>query len=49
MAPGAILAWAVSLPCSLWEDVEQHGFNDLLKQMADEALAGLPANALDTI
>ncbi|KAK1764381.1 hypothetical protein QBC33DRAFT_197524 [Phialemonium atrogriseum] len=49
MAPGAILAWAVSLPCSLWEDVGQHIFNNLLKQMADKALSGLPANALDTI
>ncbi len=40
MAPGAILAWAASLPSRTWEDIAMDVFYSLAEQMANERPLG---------
>ncbi|RSM19763.1 hypothetical protein CDV31_001394 [Fusarium ambrosium] len=54
LGAGAILAWGVSLPPSLWEEMDQLVFNDVAKQMTEAAVGSEPvaeiaSNARDII
>ncbi|RTE70367.1 hypothetical protein BHE90_015238 [Fusarium euwallaceae] len=54
LGAGAILAWGVSLPPSLWEVMDQLVFNDVTKQMTEaavgsEPIAEIALNAQDII
>lgn len=54
LGAGAILAWGVSLPPSLWEEMDQLVFNDVTKQMTEaavgsEPIAEIASNARDII
>ncbi|KAM4057189.1 hypothetical protein HRG_004029 [Hirsutella rhossiliensis] len=54
LGAGPILAWAVSLPPSSWEEMDQLVFNDVARQMVDagaggEPVADIAVNVRDTI
>ncbi|KAJ4314845.1 hypothetical protein N0V84_008676 [Fusarium piperis] len=46
LGAGAILAWGVSLPPSLWEEMDQLVFNDVTKQMTEAAVGSEPISEI---
>ncbi|KAH8654681.1 hypothetical protein BGZ61DRAFT_203694 [Ilyonectria robusta] len=49
LEPAVILAWGASLPPSTWEEMDRLVFNDLIKQVTEEAPTDLPPSVRETI
>ncbi|KJZ70543.1 hypothetical protein HIM_10087 [Hirsutella minnesotensis 3608] len=49
LEPAIILAWGASLPPSIWEEMDRLVFNDLIKQVAVEAIIDLPFSVREIV